>query len=77
MCLAVPMKLIEKDAWQGLAELGGVKRQVNLMLVPHAKVGDYVVVHAGGAIEVLDEAEAKKTIEIFQEMCDTNLQSIN
>jgi len=74
MCLAVPMKLIKKDEVQGVVELGGVKRQVNLMLVPHAKLGDYLVVHAGSAIEILDETEAQKTIALFREMWEMENQ---
>ena len=71
MCLAVPMKLAEKDGDRGIAELGGVKRNINLLLVPEAKTGDYVIVHAGCAIEILNEMEALKTVALFQEMAGT------
>lgn len=70
MCLAVPMKLIEKNGDRGMAELGGIKRNINLLLVPEAKTGDYMIVHAGCAIEVLNEKEALKTIALFQEMVE-------
>ena len=72
MCLAVPMQLVEKDGDRGMAELGGVKRNINLMLVPEAEVGNYVIVHAGCAIEVLNEKEALNTIALFQEMAEKN-----
>ncbi len=70
MCLAVPMKLEKKDGDRGMAELGGVKRNISLLLVPEADIGDYVIVHAGCAIEVLNEKEAFKTIALFQEIAE-------
>ncbi len=73
MCLAVPMKLTKREEFFGVAELGGVKREVNLMLVPDAKLGDYVIIHAGSAIEILDEKEALKTIELFKELTNEDL----
>ena len=72
MCLAVPMQLVEKDGDRGMAELGGVRRNINLLLVPEAETGDYVIVHAGCAIEILNEREALKTIALFQEMAENN-----
>lgn len=68
MCLAIPAKVIEVSGKVGKVDFGGgVERDVNLMLV-NAKVGDYVIVHAGCAIEILDKEEALKTLEIFQEI---------
>jgi len=64
------MKLVEKTAYQGIAELDGVRRDINLTLVPEARVGNYVIIHAGCAIEVLDESEAQKTIALFRELED-------
>lgn len=72
MCLAVPMQLVEKDGDRGMAELGGVRRNINLLLVPEAETGDYVIVHAGCAIEVLNEKEALNTVALFQEMAEKN-----
>jgi hydrogenase expression/formation protein HypC len=72
MCLAVPMQLVKKDEGRGTAELAGVKRNINLLLVPEAEVGNYVIVHAGCAIEILNEKEALKTIALFQEMAEKN-----
>ncbi|OHE59379.1 MAG: hypothetical protein A2Z47_03435, partial [Thermodesulfovibrio sp. RBG_19FT_COMBO_42_12] len=62
MCLAVPMKVIEINGYLGMAEVGRVKREINLMLLDDVKIGDYVIVHAGSAIQKLDEAEAEKTL---------------
>lgn len=68
MCLAVPMQLLEIKGDVGVVELGGVQREISLMIVPEAKVGDYLIVHAGTAIQILDEEDAIETIKIFKEM---------
>ncbi len=68
MCLAVPMQLVARREWDGTAELGGVERQVSLMLCPEAQVGGYVLVHAGYAIATVDAAEARKTLAILEEL---------
>ncbi len=71
MCLAIPMKLIEIGPFHaGKVEAGGVVYSVNLSLTPDAKVGDYLIIHAGFAIEKLDEEEAGKTLELFSEMAE-------
>lgn len=67
MCLAVPMELVEKTESRGVARLGGVSRDVNLMLVPEAAVGEYVIIHAGCAISVLSREEAQKTLALLGE----------
>jgi hydrogenase expression/formation protein HypC len=67
MCLAVPGKLISKEGETGVVELGGVQRTVGLQLVPETKAGDWVLLHAGFAIQVIDEAEAKTTISLLEE----------
>ncbi len=66
MCLAVPMELVECDGQRGATRLGGVSREVNLMLVPEVKKGDYVIIHAGRAISVLSPEEAGKTLEFLR-----------
>lgn len=67
MCLGVPMRVVEIDGDMAVAEITGVKRQISLQLVENVKVGDYVIVHAGFAIQVLDEVEAMETIRLLQE----------
>ena len=57
------------DGHMATVDYGGVRRTANISLVD-AKVGDYVIVHAGYAIQVMDREEAEKTLEIFQEMLD-------
>ena len=66
MCLAVPGKVIEIQGDKAKIDYGGVIRDANISLVP-AKVGDYVVVQAGFAIEIMDEEEAKQVIELWDE----------
>jgi hydrogenase expression/formation protein HypC len=72
MCLAIPGKVLEfRDT--GLNRIakvgfGGVIRQVYLDFVPEAEVGDYVMVHVGFAISKIDEAEAKRTYELLEEL---------
>ncbi len=68
MCLAVPMKLSKIQGTRGLVEIGGVQREVGLELIENAQVGDYLIVHAGYAIEILDRTEAKHTIELLRQL---------
>ncbi len=68
MCLAVPGRIIEIDGTTAKIDFGGVTREANLMLVPEATVGDYVLIHAGFAIQQLDEAEAQETLRLFGEV---------
>ncbi len=74
MCLAIPGKIEEitgqlDDTFRmGKVAFGEVKREINLSMVPEANVGDYVLVHVGVAISVIDEDEAKKTFDLLKEM---------
>jgi hydrogenase expression/formation protein HypC len=68
MCLAVPVKVVSIEGNEAEVEIGGVKRRVSIMLTPEAKVGDYVLLHTGYAINVIDEAEAQETLKILEEM---------
>ncbi len=67
MCLGVPMKVVSLQGNEGKAELDGVSRKVMLDLVPEVQVGDYVIVHAGYAIGVLNEEEANETLELLSQ----------
>ena len=67
MCLAIPMKLIRRDEMSGVAEIDGVEREVSLLLLPDAAVGDYVLIHAGYAIGTIDEEEAQITLALLRE----------
>jgi hydrogenase expression/formation protein HypC len=68
MCLAVPVKVVSIEGNEADVEIGGVKRRVSIMLTPEARVGDYVLLHTGYAINVIDEAEAQETLKILEEM---------
>ena len=68
MCLAVPLKLISIDGTNGVGEFDGVRRKVQLTFVPQAKVGDFVIVHAGFAMEIMDEEQAELDREAFREV---------
>lgn len=71
MCLAVPMKLVELTTTnRGTAELNDTKYDVDLSLVPDATAGDFLIVHAGFAIEKLDEAEADERLRLFEGMAE-------
>jgi hydrogenase expression/formation protein HypC len=67
MCLAIPGKVIEIRGGAAKVDFGGIVREIDASLVS-PKVGDYVIVHAGFAIQILDEEEAKKTLEIWSEI---------
>ncbi len=67
MCLAVPMKLLDVKGEVGKADLGGIVKEVSLSLIEDVKIGDYVLIHAGFAIQKIDEEEALKTILLLKE----------
>jgi hydrogenase expression/formation protein HypC len=68
MCLAVPGQIIEIDGTKARVDFGGVTRDADLTLVPEATTGDFVLVHAGFAIERLDESEAQETLKLFRDL---------
>ena len=74
MCLAVPGKILTLDNGEdeltrsGRVSFGGVIKEVNLAYVPEAKVGDYVIVHVGFALSVVDEAEAEQVFAYLRQM---------
>ena len=68
MCLAIPTLIKSIDGQKAQVEIGGVERTISLALTPEAQVGDYVIVHTGFALNLLDEQEAQETLQIFAEM---------
>jgi len=68
MCLAIPVKIVSIDGDEAEAEIGGVRRRVSIAFTPEAKVGDYVLLHTGYAIGVVDEAEAEETLKLLEEI---------
>ncbi|MEW6350319.1 MAG: HypC/HybG/HupF family hydrogenase formation chaperone [Thermodesulfobacteriota bacterium] len=71
MCLAVPMQLVETAGEAvGKVDNGGIRTDVSLVMTPYAKIGDYLIIHAGFAIEVLDNDEANIRLDLFRELAD-------
>ena len=69
MCLAIPARLIELcGADQAVVDLGGIRKQISIALVPDAVTGDYVIVHVGHAIGQIDPEEAQRTLALFGEL---------
>ena len=68
MCLAIPMRVVEKKDNEGKVEAGGMFYTVNFSLLPDVKVDDYVLIHAGFAIQRLDKEDADETLALFKEM---------
>ena len=69
MCLAIPARLVERRGDdEALVDLAGVRTSVSLALVPEARIGDYVIVHVGHAIGLLDADEAERTLALFAEL---------
>ena len=73
MCLAVPGKIIaiagdEPLSRTGQIDFSGIKKQVSLAYLPEAKLNDYVIVHAGFALSIIDEHEARESLKVFQDL---------
>jgi hydrogenase expression/formation protein HypC len=70
MCLGVPMQVIAISADLAVCDIDGVRRAASLMMLAGVEVGDYVLVHAGFAIEKIDEAEAHLTLQLLRDALD-------
>ena len=70
MCIGVPLKLLERDEYSGIGEIEGVQRRVSLALLPEARVGDYILIHAGSGMKVIDEQAAAETIALLRKIQD-------
>ena len=77
MCLAIPAQIVEIDDNMGTIDLEGSGREVSLLLLEDAKLGDYVIVHAGFAIHKIDEEEAMESIKLLREMASLLDQEIS
>ena len=71
MCLAVPLKLIEIDGKEAVGDAMGVRRRIRVDFIPEPKIGDYVIVHAGFAIDRLSEQQALEDLESWEELDET------
>jgi len=70
MCLAIPALIKSIEGHQAEADIDGVTRQISLQLTPEARVGDYVLLHTGYAISIIDSAEAEETLKLLREMSE-------
>lgn len=69
MCLALPARVVSlHDGGQAMVDLGGVRKEVSVVLTPQAQAGDYVIVHVGHAIGQIDPEEAQRTLALFAEL---------
>ncbi|MDP1535967.1 MAG: HypC/HybG/HupF family hydrogenase formation chaperone [Burkholderiales bacterium] len=72
MCLALPALVVELPGPDSaIVELGGVRKAISIALVPQARMGDYVIVHVGHAIGLLDVEEAQATLALFAELAQS------
>ncbi len=72
MCLAVPAKILSINGDSAMIELGGTQREASLMLLEDASVGDWVIIHAGFAIEKLSEEDAQQTFALLREIMEAD-----
>jgi len=76
MCLGIPARIEEIRNNKAIADFGGVRREIRIDLIDDLKVGDYVIVHVGFAIEKLDEKEAMESLKIWQALIEKNAHGI-
>ena len=72
MCLAVPALVLSIDGPEAEVDFSGVRRRISVVLTPDVQVGDYVIIHTGFAINVLDQEEAEETLKLWQELEEFN-----
>ena len=68
MCLAIPMKILKMEGDRAIVSSGGVHRSIGIGFLNNPKIGDYVIVHAGFAIEKLDPVKAEETLKLLEEI---------
>ena len=68
MCLGIPMKVVKIDGDEGTVESGSLKKRANFSLMKNVRPGDYILLHAGFAIEKIKTAEAKKTLRVLKSL---------
>jgi hydrogenase expression/formation protein HypC len=80
MCLGVPGKIVEiyesNGLMMGKIDFGGVTREACLAYVPEAVIGDYTVIHVGFALHLISETEAQETLELLQQIADSNEEDL-
>jgi len=80
MCLAIPAQIVtavDEETGLATAEIAGVRRAVSTALCPEAKVGDWVLIHVGFALEMIDEDEARETLDLLRRMGEAYEQELS
>jgi hydrogenase expression/formation protein HypC len=72
MCLAVPALIRKIEGKEADVEIGGISRRISLWLTPEAKEGDYVLLHTGYAISIIDQKEAEETLRLFEQIAEAS-----
>ena len=72
MCLAIPARITSIDGNDAEADIEGVKRKIGIMLTPQVKVGDYVLLHTGYSIGIVNATEAEETLALFRELAEVS-----
>ena len=73
MCLAIPAQIMSKDGNYAIANFDGIEKKIIIALVPQVELGQFVIVHAGMAIEIMKDEEARKSLEIWKKLVDEDL----
>ena len=74
MCLSIPAKVMSIDGEMAIVSMGGTEYNASLQMVDDVKVGDYILLHTGFAIQKIDEEEAKEIFKLFEELEEINKQ---
>ena len=72
MCLAIPARITSIDGNDAEADIDGVRRKIGIMLTPQVKVGDYVLLHTGYSIGIVNATEAEETLALFRELAEVS-----
>lgn len=76
MCLAIPARVVQlRDHQIAMVDLGGIRKEISLALVPEAQLDDYVIVHVGYALGLIDPEEAQRTLDMFAELNQAQAQT--
>jgi hydrogenase expression/formation protein HypC len=70
MCLAIPALVKSVNGFKAIVDIDGVTREINLQLTPEARIGDYVLLHTGYAISIVDAAEAEETLKLLKQISE-------
>jgi len=70
MCLAIPALVKSINGYQAEVDIGGISRQISIQLTPDVRIGDYVLLHTGYAINVIDPEEAEETLKLLRELSE-------